>query len=99
MITLLITLPFFGIFTILGYVSFKNYNIKLIKIIALAFSVLNFIVSLIIYILYDFSGKEYQYIQEKYEISNYDFFLGLDGLSIYFVLLTTFIMPIAIISN
>jgi NADH-ubiquinone oxidoreductase chain 4 len=99
MLTSLVIFPFLGIFTILGYVSFKNFDTKLIKSIALGFSVLNFIISLFIYILYDFSSKEYQYIQEKYEISNYDFFLGLDGLSIYFILLTTFIMPIAIISN
>ena len=98
MLTSLITLPFLGILTVLASVSFKN-DIKTVKFVALSFTVLNFIISLFIYILYDFSGKQYQYVQEKYEISNYDFFLGLDGLSIYFVLLTTFIMPIAIISN
>jgi len=38
-------------------------------------------------------------VQEHYVIGYYDFYLGIDGLSIYFVLLTTLIMPIAIISN
>lgn len=95
MISLLVLLPFLGIITTLGSINLK----KWVKVIGLSFSLLNLIVSLIIYILYDFSGKQYQYVQEKYEISNYDFFLGIDGLSIYFILLTTFIMPIAILSN
>ena len=38
-------------------------------------------------------------LQEYYEISYFDFYLGVDGLSIYFVLLTTIIMPIALLSN
>lgn len=99
MLTILIILPLLGIISILGSISFKNVSNKIIKSIALAFTIINFIISLFMFILYDFSEKQYQYIQEKYEISNYDFFLGIDGLSIYFVLLTTFIMPIAIISN
>ena len=99
MLTSLVYIPFVGILTLLASTSFKNTSAKLTKTIGLSFSILNFILSLLIYILYDFSGKQYQFVQEKYEISNYDFFLGLDGLSIYFVLLTTFIMPIAIISN
>ncbi len=32
-------------------------------------------------------------------LSFFDLYLGIDGLSIYFVLLTTLIMPIAILSN
>ena len=33
------------------------------------------------------------------DLSFYDIYLGLDGISIYFVLLTTIIMPIALLSN
>jgi len=38
-------------------------------------------------------------VQEYHKIGFFDFYLGLDGLSIYFVLLTTIIMPIALLSN
>jgi len=38
-------------------------------------------------------------VQEYHEITYYDFYLGLDGLSIYFVILTTIILPIALLSN
>jgi NADH-ubiquinone oxidoreductase chain 4 len=38
-------------------------------------------------------------VQEYHQISSFDFYLGIDGLSIYFVLLTTIIMPISLLSN
>ncbi len=49
--------------------------------------------------LFDFSNNQFQFIQEHYDLSYYDIYLGVDGLSIYFVLLTTIIMPIALVSN
>ena len=70
-----------------------------LKKIALSASIFNLIVSLIIYILFDFSTNQFQFVQEHYNLSYFDVYLGVDGLSIYFVLLTTIIMPIAIISN
>ena len=60
---------------------------------------INLIISLIIFILFDFSTNQFQFVQEYHQISSYDFYLGVDGLSIYFVLLTTIIMPIALLSN
>ena len=73
-------------------------NIK-IKSIALTTSIINLIVSLIMFILFDFSSKQFQFIEEHYQVSYFDIYLGVDGLSIYFVLLTTIIMPVAILSN
>lgn len=73
-------------------------NIK-IKSIALTTSIINLIVSLIMFILFDFSSKQFQFIEEHYQVSYFDIYLGVDGLSIYFILLTTIIMPIAILSN
>jgi NADH-ubiquinone oxidoreductase chain 4 len=73
-------------------------NIK-IKSIALTTTIINLIVSLIMFILFDFSSKQFQFIEEHYQISYFDIYLGVDGLSIYFILLTTIIMPIAILSN
>ena len=73
--------------------------ISFYKKIALIITILNLIVSLIIYILFDFSNNQFQFIQENLDLSFYDIYLGVDGVSIYFVLLTTIIMPIALISN
>lgn len=70
-----------------------------IKVTALAASIINLIISLIIFILFDFSTNQYQFVQEQHEINNFHIYLGIDGLSIYFVLLTTIITPIALLSN
>ena len=74
-------------------------NVKRIKAIALITTILNLFISLIIFTLFDFSTNQFQFVQEYHNISYYDFYLGLDGLSIYFVMLTTIIMPIALLSN
>ena len=74
-------------------------SITYYKKLALIFSILNLIVSLIIYILFDFSNNQFQYVQEHFNISIYDIYLGIDCISIYFVLLTTIITPIGLLSN
>ena len=69
------------------------------KVTAFITSIVNLIVSLVIFILFDFSSNQFQFVQEHYELNLFDLYLGVDGISIYFVLLTTIIMPIAILSN
>ena len=73
-------------------------NIR-VKSIALITSIINMIISLVMFILFDFSSKQFQFIEEQYKINYFDIYLGVDGLSIYFILLTTIIIPIALISN
>jgi len=101
LLTLLLLIPIIGIFTISSYNSYEvyNLNIKRIKTIALTTSIINLFVSLVIFTIFDFSSNQFQFVQEYHEISSFDFYLGLDGLSIYFVLLTTIITPIALLSN
>jgi NADH:ubiquinone oxidoreductase subunit 4 (subunit M) len=101
MLFTLILIPLIGIFILSTTLSYDNskVNVKLLKSTALAITILDLIVSLILFIFFDFSSKQFQFVQEHYEISYFDFYLGIDGLSIYFVLLTTIIMPIALISN
>lgn len=72
---------------------------KQIKQIALAASIINLIISLVIFILFDFSSNQFQFVQEYHEVSYFHIYLGVDGLSIYFVLLTTIITPISLLSN
>ena len=101
LLTLLLLIPLLGVLTISTGMSYELsfLNIRRIKTIALTTSIVNLIVSLIIFILFDFSSNQFQFVQEYHEISSFDFYLGLDGLSIYFVLLTTIITPIALLSN
>jgi NADH-ubiquinone oxidoreductase chain 4 len=50
-------------------------------------------------VFFDFSYNQFQFVQEPYDIMGYNIYLGIDGISIYFILLTTIIMPIALLSN
>ena len=98
---ILLLIPIIGISLVTiesNYGLWLTNNVR-IKFIGLATSILNLIISLIMFILFDFSGKQFQFIEEHYQINYFDIYLGIDGLSIYFILLTTIIMPISILSN
>ncbi len=101
LLSLLLWIPLIGIFIISTSISYELSALTVIRIkrIALATSLINLIISLIIFILFDFSTNQFQFVQEYHQINSYDFYLGIDGLSIYFVLLTTIIIPIALLSN
>ena len=73
-------------------------NISL-KSTALKTSILALFVSLVLFAFFDFTNNQFQFVQEYHEVNTFSFYLGVDGLSIYFVLLTTIIMPIALLSN
>lgn len=104
LITLLL-IPLIGIFIIstISYSESKDIsslqNSKQIKVIALSTSIINLFVSLLVFILFNFSSNQFQFVQEYHSMNSFDFYLGVDGISIYFVLLTTIIMPIALLSN
>jgi NADH-ubiquinone oxidoreductase chain 4 len=97
----LLLVPVAGIFLISSNMSYEDTELKIksYKITALVTSIINLIISLVIFILFDFSSNQFQFVQEHYDMSFFDVYLGVDGLSIYFVLLTTILMPIAILSN
>jgi len=101
LLLLLLLIPLGGIFIIYTTIYDKPtvINTKRIKFTALSTSILNLFISLLLFIFFDFSSNQFQFFQEFHEISSFDFYLGVDGLSIYFVLLTTIIIPIALLSN
>src|ERR1700709_1379529 len=92
----LILIPLIGIFLL----ALIDANQKtLIKITALYTSILTFLVSLFIYIVFDYSNIDYQFVQEITEIKGLNIYIGIDGISIYFILLTTLITPLVVLSN
>ncbi len=96
---LLLATPIIGILIILFISSYRlDKKNNLIKIIGLITSTVNLIISLIVYALYDNNSDQYQFVQD-YDINMSSIYLGIDGLSLYFVLLTTIITPITILSN
>ena len=86
------------IYTTMSYDKSEKLK-KIMRKTGLFVSLTNFLISLLIFLLFDFSSNNYQFVQEYHEFKNFDFYLGVDGLSIYFVMLTTLITPIAILSN
>ena len=100
LLILLLLIPVIGIFLISTFGYNDNVSTdKYIKTIGLSTSVINFIVSIIVFMIFNFSNNQFQFVQEYHKISYFDFYLGVDGISIYFVLLTTIIMPISLLSN
>nr|YP_010951073.1 NADH dehydrogenase subunit 4 [Onygena corvina]WML69470.1 NADH dehydrogenase subunit 4 [Onygena corvina] len=93
-------LPLLGLIFIIFLSNFQISNNQ-IKSLGLITLILNLVITLIIFILFDYSSKQFQFIQleEIYKLGYFDLYLGVDGISIYFLLLTTIIMPISLISN
>ena len=74
-------------------------NQNRIKQIALYTSVINFILSIFMWSQFNSNLSNYQFLVEFEYLNLLHFNLGIDGVSIYFVLLTAFITPIAILAN
>ena len=67
--------------------------------ISLFSSLATFLLSLFVWYSLDLTSADFQFIEEKTWINNFiKFKLGVDGISILFIVLTTFITPICIIS-
>lgn len=95
----LLTVPVIGTIIVSSIDSYKKGSEVYTKTVALVTSVINLIISLVMFILFNNSTNQFQYVQEHYNVQLFDIYLGVDGISIYFILLTTIIMPIAILSN
>ena len=80
---------------------FKKENEKLIKIYSLAISLLTFVISLFVYFAFDPNTADYQFVEKFTWISyiNTQYYLGMDGISLLLVVLTTFMMPLCIIAS
>jgi NADH-quinone oxidoreductase subunit M len=68
------------------------------KIVALAASAVTFAASVLILIGFDPSNTAMQFVEQAPWIMGLKYKMGVDGISILFVLLTTFLMPITILS-
>ena len=70
------------------------------KYVAIFSSVANFFLSIFLWFLFDNTIADFQFIEKRNWINGFiNFQLGIDGISILFILLTTFIAPICIFSG
>ncbi len=69
------------------------------KYLALFVSFANFILSLYLWYLFDPSTSEFQFLEERSWIKGFiNYKVGIDGVSILFIILTAFITPLCVIS-
>lgn len=99
MISLLLLIPVLGSLILIPIREDSIKSQSLMKNIALITSLINFLVSIFMWIEFDTSTTQYQFVYEFNQLSFCQFNVGIDGISLYFVLLTTFITPIAILSD
>jgi len=99
MLTSLILIPIIGSLLIFLIQDNTDQGKKQMKQIALTTSLINFFISLFIWYQFDSNTTQYQFVSEFNQLNFCHLNFGIDGISIYFVLLTTFITPIALLSN
>jgi NADH-ubiquinone oxidoreductase chain 4 len=104
MLILLILIPIIGTLFILPMSETNSQNVSQMKKIALGSTILNFFISLFIWYNFDSNTTQYQFVSsldlqatDTLQFCHLNF--GIDGISLFFVLLTTFVSPIAILSN
>ena len=94
----LILLPTIGALFIF-FVRSSNSQYQSSKYVALFITLANFFLSLYLWIVFDKSIVDFQFVEEREWISGFvNYKVGIDGISILFILLTTFITPICVIT-
>ena len=95
-ISSLILLPSIGAL-FLFFISSKN-NTG-IKYVSLFVSIINFLISIYLWLIFDQSSYEFQFVESRVWIKDFiNYKVGVDGISILFIVLTTFITPLCILS-
>ena len=97
-LSFLILLPFIGALFIFFTRSNKENNIT-VKYVALFTSLVNFFLSIYLWVLFDQSTSEFQFVEDRIWIEGFiNYKVGVDGISILFIILTTFITPLCVVS-
>src|ERR1051325_10313696 len=101
LLTILILLPVAGTLALVGYSFLSNRREEHYRWIAFIVTAVTFAVSLLLIRGAGGSGAEFRFEQNVSWIGsiNANYHLGVDGVSLWLVLLTTLLMPIAILSS
>jgi NADH-ubiquinone oxidoreductase chain 4 len=99
MLSLLLLIPIIGSLLLLTIPENSIENKIKMKRITLISMIINFLISIYIWLEFDSSTSQYQFVYKFINLSYCHLNIGIDGISLYFLLLTTFISPIAVLSN
>ncbi len=94
----LILLPTIGALFIL-FTKSSSGKYQSAKYVALFISLANFLLSLYLWYIFDKNSIDFQFVENREWLSGFiNYKVGIDGISILFIILTAFITPICIIS-
>ena len=94
----LILLPTIGAIFLFFTRDNKENNLTA-KYVSLFTSIVNFLISIYLWVSFDQTTSNFQFIEDRTWIEGFvNYKVGIDGISILFIILTTFITPLCIIS-
>ena len=95
-VIVILILPLIGI---LHIITIPSWNKLLLKQSALIFSFLTFLLSLFLWIWFNKSIGTFQFVSKFFWIPylNLNFILGIDGISLFFLLLSTLLIPLCLL--
>jgi NADH-quinone oxidoreductase subunit M len=101
LLTVIILLPIVGALATVAYSVLPGKRESNYKWIALAFSVLDFALSLLLIRGVEAGSKDFRFVEDVLWIGSIGahYHIGVDGISLWLVLLTTLLMPIAILAS
>ena len=97
-LTLLVVLPLVG--AALLFVTGRGQD-KLVRNLALGISLVTFALSLVVWMKFDPTSADYQFVERHAWLPDFgiSYHVGIDGISLLLVVLTTFLTPIALLCS
>ncbi len=100
LLTIVTFLPLVGVFFIALMRSEDAVTQRNIRVVAMVTTVFTFLVSLLILKQFDLSNPGFQLVEKTSWLGGlFSYHMGVDGISVLFVILTTFIMPFCILAS
>ena len=98
LLSYILVLPLLGAISL---IPIPSSNHSLLKQIALGFSCLTFVLSLVVWVFFNKSVGTFQFVNKFFwiPILNLNFPLGIDGISLFFLLLTTLLIPLCLLTS
>lgn len=101
MLSALILLPLLGAFLIMLFTRAGEQGANEARYIALFTTLITFFTSLLLWTGFDSTSAEFQFVEKApwFKDMGINYHLGIDGISLFMVLLTTFLMPFCILCS
>ncbi|MGB7431104.1 MAG: NADH-quinone oxidoreductase subunit M, partial [Ahrensia sp.] len=99
-LSLVTFLPLLGVFLILFINDEREIARRNIRMVALLTTIFTFLVSVVLWISFDTGNPGFQFVEDAEWLGGgINYRMGVDGISLLFVVLTAFLMPICILAS